>query len=91
MPFLKLLRSKLNININIIFWQLIQLLQEIYVGEIDAYKFIGIFSDGFDALSSMKNSVNPTIDAVPVTDKILHWTFVLAEKAAFAYEKHECN
>ncbi|CBY18642.1 unnamed protein product [Oikopleura dioica] len=66
-----------------------EVLQEIYVGEIDAYKFIGIFSDGFDALSSMKNSVNPTIDAVPVTDKILHWTFLLAEKAAFAYEKHE--
>jgi len=66
-----------------------ELLQEIYVGEIDAYKFIGILSDGFDALSSMKANVNTAIDAVPVTDKLLHWTFVLAEKAAFAYEKHE--
>jgi len=66
-----------------------ELLQEIYIGEIDAYKFIGILSDGFDALSSLENNVDTAIDAVPVTDKLLHWTFLLAEKAAFAYEKHE--
>lgn len=66
-------------------------MQEIYYGEIDAYKFIGIFSDGYDALSSIKNNNDATIDFVTTTDQILHWTFIFAEKAAFAYEKHECN
>ncbi|CAG5105616.1 Oidioi.mRNA.OKI2018_I69.chr1.g2291.t1.cds [Oikopleura dioica] len=66
-----------------------ELLQEIYYGEIDAYKFIGIFSDGFDALSSIKNSNDASLNSVTTADQILHWTFIFAEKAAFAYEKHE--